>query len=531
MSFTVRPVREERKSDVRFKKYVLLAAAFVQSIFHLYRWKKERNQKERKELKRIATLKKTVTVLLAVLIAFLLIIGTLRVLLRLKAFSLTGMFSAVSADLPADENGHTNVLLLGVGDSNHDGVDLTDTIMVASLDPAKTRSAVLLSLPRDLYILNSEKMGKGRINDLYRDYKSFLISQGSDKAKASGEAMKQLAKEIGSFVDLPIHGVIKINFSGFTQAVDAIGGVDVFVPEDISDPEYPGPNYTFETFALTKGPQHLSGETALQYVRSRHSTSDFSRSARQQQVMAAAAAKVRGSGLLKNASKMTDLLSIISKNMETTFTTRELFGLAGLGQKIDQKKIVSTQLSDQNGLYDGPAGRGGFLYAPPREQFEGASILLPVSMPEMPVTWKQIRSLSRLLFENRELFVRPPAVAVLNAGAREGSARKLAGELYKYGFNVVDSRNFLKGDNPSFEKSFVAVYPSQKTEEATEEAANKLSKAEDNADFFKKLFKFSSPLSTVDIAAFGENPADIIIVLGKDYRFGNLQDLILTSTE
>jgi|GEM_PF-325857 LCP family protein required for cell wall assembly len=526
MSFTVRPVREERKSSGRTKKYLLIAATLLQSIFHLYQWKKEHDVKEAKETRRIRTLKRTVAILLGVLVALLLIIGTLKILVRLKAISLTGMISMVSENPPTDEHGFTNVLLLGVGDADHDGIDLTDTIMVASLDPDHTKSAILLSIPRDTYVLSTEKMGKGRINELYRDYKISLIRHGMEKSAASVESLRQLGSEVGTLIGLPIQGIIKVNFSGFIQAIDAIGGIDVFVPEDLIDTEYPGPNYTYETFTILKGPQHLSGATALKYVRSRHSSSDFSRSARQQQVIAAAAAKVRANGLLKNMSKITEILSIISKNVETTFPTRELLGLANLGKQIDQKKIISMQLSDQNGLFGGAVGQAGFLYSPPRDQFEGASVLLPVSYPEMPVTWKQIQAFAGLLFLNRELFVRPPSIAVLNAGAKEGSARKLAGELYKYGFNVIDSHNYLKNKNPSFETSFIAINPSVSAPaSATPETSDRETRTQLSARMLQKTLQMKSPSIPVDPLAFAEKTPDIIIVLGKDYRFNLLQDL------
>ncbi len=527
MPFTVRPVREERKLSGRTRKYLLFAAAIAESVFRLYRWKKVQGEEEALKVRRTRTLKRTVSVLLAILVVLLLAVGTLKILVRLKALSLSGVTSMVGTALLADENGFTNILLLGVGDGDHDGVDLTDTIMVASLDPKRTRSIVLLSLPRDLAVLSTEKMGKGRINSLYRDYKITLVHGGMKNNEASIESLRQLGKEIGTLLDLPIHGVIKINFSGFEQAIDALGGIDVVVPEDIVDPEYPGPNYTYQTFMLSKGPHHLSGSTALQYVRSRHSTSDFSRSARQQQVLAAAAAKTKATGLLKSVGKSTEILSIISRNMETTFSTREFLGLVDLGKKIDQKRIISMQLSDENGLFGSGIGRGGFLYAPPREEFEGASVLLPVSIPEFPVTWKQIQAFSALLFGQRELFLKPPGIVVLNAGAKEGAARKLGGELYRYGFNVINTRNFARRNNPSFSDSFLVVNPSLLSpKEDDRQAVDRLENAQTSATTLRKLLQLKKAPSSVDPPAAFEGNADIAIVLGKDFSLTPLQDLL-----
>ncbi len=101
-------------------------------------------------------LKQTMTLLLSGLLILTLLIGALKVLVHLKAFSLGNMVAAVSSSPGKDEHGFTNVLLLGEGDNDHSGIDLTDTIMLVSLDPVKTKSALMLSLPRDLYVLSTE---------------------------------------------------------------------------------------------------------------------------------------------------------------------------------------------------------------------------------------------------------------------------------------------------------------------------------------------------------------------------------------
>lgn len=128
---------------------------------------------------------------------------------------------------------------------------------------------------------------------------------------ADQEALRELALEIGRFTNVDIQQIIKVDFIGFVQAVDAVGGVDIDVPYTLVDPEYPGPNYSYQTFSITKGPHHLDGETALKYARSRHSTSDFSRSGRQQQIIKALGEKVKNEGILSNPSKILSLVTNI----------------------------------------------------------------------------------------------------------------------------------------------------------------------------------------------------------------------------
>ncbi|MSR67396.1 hypothetical protein EXS65_01025, partial [Candidatus Peribacteria bacterium] len=163
MSFTVRPIREEKKPG-QFRKFAVIGAGILEAAVHLYHQMRHREEEAVESQKRTRFLKRTVTVLLAGLLILLLLIGTLKVLARIKIISLSSMVRIVSTAPMQDEHGFTNVLLLGEGDNDHEGVDLTDTIMVVSLDPGDTKSAVLLSLPRDLYFLSTEKMGKGRVN-------------------------------------------------------------------------------------------------------------------------------------------------------------------------------------------------------------------------------------------------------------------------------------------------------------------------------------------------------------------------------
>jgi LCP family protein required for cell wall assembly len=523
MSFTSRRVRDNDKPS-QWKKYAALAVPAAEALYAFYRQFKEAKHEEEVKKKRERTLKRTVAILVSILVILLLVMGTLKVLVRLKSLAL-GMATMAGAELPKDENGFTNILLLGEGDNDHEGIDLTDTIMIASIDPENTKSVVLLSIPRDTYILQTEKMGKGRINSLYRDYKGYLMKQGDDEAVASREALSQFATEVGTLIGLPMHGVVKVNFSGFEQTIDAIGGIDVVVPEDLVDTEYPGPNYTYETFQLSAGPQHLDGATALKYARSRHSTSDFSRSARQQQIIAAAGKKVKEEGIIKNVSRITEIMGILSQNIESTFGTRELLGLAAMGKSIDSENIINMNLSDQNGLYGSSIEVGGFLYAPPREQFEGASVLLPVSLPEFPVTWKQIRNFIDVVFRHRAVFIKPLRIAVLNAGAKEGSARRLGGELYRYGFNIVETRNYAPGaSNPDFPTSFIAINPVLTAASTPGQTSSVHERAKSSTAFLGSVLKIAEG-KTPDSTPFQENGVDIVIVLGEDFQYVPLQDI------
>ncbi len=446
MSFNVRTLKESRPpkkarrgfgfADVM--RWVALASGPLLQVGHL--WHEKAEERKRAE-RRVNLCKRIMVILVAVLCTFLLFAGAAKALLSLKVLSLQSFADIAGSDLPTDEYGHTNILLLGQGDADHDGVDLTDTVMIASLDPAKTKSAVLMSLPRDLYFLETENMGKDRLNSLYRNYKIQLKRAGKTDTEASMLAMRELADEIGRALGMEIHHIVKVDFIGFVQAVDAIEGVDIEVPFDLIDTQYPGPNYTYETFSLLAGPKHLDGETALKYARSRHSTSDFSRSARQQQILRAIADKVKSEGILTKPGQIIDLLEIMNEHVLTTLQTRDMVSLAALGKNLDQSRIISMQINSENGLYGALSEAGGLLYNPPRDQFGGASVLLPVSIPEIPVTWKRIHLLVQMLMHERTAYVENTPIRIWNTGALPGSARKLGGELIRFGFNVATTEN------------------------------------------------------------------------------------------
>jgi len=511
MSFQVRKLKEEKpKRSLPWKPILLNMLEFGRPALHWYGDWKARSEKQKRKKKRVHVLKRTLVVLIAIFIALFILAGVAKALLSIRILSFSTIASITGTAPPSDNNGFTNLLLLGQGDGDHDGQDLTDTIIVASIDPKETKSAVLLSLPRDLHFLSTEKMGKGKLNTFYRDYKGYLkYLEGMDEENASIEAIRELGVEVGRKLELPIHGVIKVDFIAFTEAVDRIEGVDIDVPYDIIDEKYPDENFGYDPFTILKGAQHLDGATALKYARSRSTTSDFDRSARQQQLLQAIAQKVKEEKLYRDAGAIIDFMKIFSENVETTLNLRELVGLADVAKDMDPSRVIAMQLSDRNALYDSFIEPGGFLYTPPRNLFDGASVLLPVSIPEFPVTWKQPRTFKKLLFETRSVYLANPVLSVLNAGAKSGIARKLATELTRYGFKVDVIAN---ASMPKQEETFITT--------ASEEDYNL-------ALFFTSLFGINSQELPAELPA--DEVRQVTIVLGKNFEYRPLQDLILPS--
>lgn len=175
----------------------------------------------------------------------------------------------------------TNVLLLGV--DRREGTSwahLTDTIMILAVDGAERRGG-LLSIPRDLQVT---------IPGYWDDRINTANVQGyRDNYPGGGPALLQATVEFN--FEVPIAGYVMIDFQTFEQMIDSLGGIEVEVSEPLHDTQYPDPRpgdpYAFKTVHFDAGPQHMDGQRALEYARSRMSTSDFDRARRQQQILVA----------------------------------------------------------------------------------------------------------------------------------------------------------------------------------------------------------------------------------------------------
>jgi len=214
------------------------------------------------------------------------------------------------ADVRADRPGTklltqpSTILLLGVdvrpGQGQDDGVR-SDTLLLLRFDPVSGWGS-LVSIPRDT-VAPIPGFDDAKINAAFsRGYTNAesLYGAGTDPA-AAGAALA--ADTVEQFLELGeqntrIDYAATINFDGFADLIDALGGIDVDVPRPIVDNEYPTDDFGITTIRFDAGPQHMNGEQALQYVRTRHADSDFGRGQRQQQVVQAMTAALRKQPLL-----------------------------------------------------------------------------------------------------------------------------------------------------------------------------------------------------------------------------------------
>ena len=190
---------------------------------------------------------------------------------------IAGLAESSEKMLRGEDQDRINILLLGMGGKKHEGGYLTDTIILASLKPS-TKQVALLSIPRDLNIA-VEGMGWQKINSI----NAFAERK---KEGSGGEAVSQALSDV---LNIPIHYYVRVDFEGFVNIVDILGGLEIDVENTLEDFHYPiagqenNEDYysRFEHLYIEKGLQKMDGTLALKYARSRYASgiegSDFAK--------------------------------------------------------------------------------------------------------------------------------------------------------------------------------------------------------------------------------------------------------------
>jgi LCP family protein required for cell wall assembly len=233
------------------------------------------------------------------------------------------------ADLVGSD-GRLTVLILG--SDYREGVigSRTDAIIVASINPESGKVA-LVSLPRDTVNVPVApgKVYRGRINSLYWEYE-----RASGKSK---QALKKVKRDLSNAFGVEIDYYALVEFDGLIRLVNSIGGIDVRLKESLVDPSM---HIAKNGLKLKAGKRHLDGKKTLAFSRSRHTSTDYDRSRRQQQVLTAAAAKVRKRG----AEQLPSLVEVARSKMVTDMPYRAAPALLELASKANLEKVKSVVL-------------------------------------------------------------------------------------------------------------------------------------------------------------------------------------------
>lgn len=224
----------------------------------------------------------------------------------------------VPPELAVDQNGKTNVLMLGIDTRQKGPLELnTDTIILGSYDK-KTNRFSMISFPRDITVIYPGRDYSGRINAAY--------AVGENKKKGSGlDTVKQAVEEISG---QRIQYVGMVDLKGFTDLINTLGGIDVYVDTSFSG-VYPTESLEYVRVSFKKGWNHMDGKTALQYSRMRKNVipvsegSDFGRARHQQKVIQAVLDKATKTETLLNVKKIFDIMGIVSSNIKLSKLTPE----------------------------------------------------------------------------------------------------------------------------------------------------------------------------------------------------------------
>ncbi len=355
-----------------------------------------------------------------------------------------GHVASNNTPIKGEAEDRVNVLLMGKGGEGHDGGELVDTVMVASIKPS-TGEVALLSLPRDLVVPYTPE-GKTKPTE-YPRVNQIMYKGGIDFAR---DAMKTIFG-----IDVDYYAVV--DFSGFRNIVDTLDGVDIAVPNGFTgyyganELSTPCPKADKATLAdgvycaitFSAGTQHMDGEKALQYARIRkmapgsesNEGSDFKRAARQQLVLQAIKDKSFSASTLFNPVRANGLLNDLGDHISTDMEVWEMLRLATLVKDVDRSKIKNVVIDQgEDGLVKRIAGAEAYLLEPtagPTDYSEIQAVALHV-----------FDQVSTETADAKQAIENEKAVTVIQNGTTtEGLASKLAKKTQLAGIPVTSFMN------------------------------------------------------------------------------------------
>ncbi len=252
--------------------------------------------------------------------------------------------------MPAKEPNRLNILILGIegqDDANAaiGGPLLTDSIEVFSYDKTTHKSS-LISIPRDLLVT---------IHDQTKDKLNTAYEYGFYHSSNSLQFVKDKISEItGVYIDQ----IVIFDFSSFKQIIDSLGGIDVTLAVPFDEPK----EWGFD-FHLPAGLNHLDGQAALYYARSRFSSTDFDRSKRQQQIMFAVKDKLLALHFLSDPVKSFSIITLIRSDIKTDIGVWNFSEMLDLVNQVKFDQIKKSVISTDN-LVTESTDNGAYILLP-----------------------------------------------------------------------------------------------------------------------------------------------------------------------
>jgi len=321
----------------------------------------------------------------------------------------------VDNELKGETEDRINIALLGMrGENIPGGGLLTDTIIVASIKP-KEGKVSMISVPRDLQVTVPGTQDKQKINYVYF----------SGEQKGKGKGLEEMQTILSEVLGIPVHYAMSINFKGFEQLIDAIGGIEITLEKPFEELmqfneakvcdganggvfTVPTGKYQVKTnkygqkiytdyplctnpdvecggeFRLPAGKQILNGENALCYVRTRVTSSDFERAKRQQIVLQLLREKLLSLGTLTSYDSVTKILDALGDNVRSNMEVWEMKRFFEIYNQMQGFQVYQRVLENST---------EGLLYNPTDAPKEYGYILLPIGD-----NYNQIHAMARDIF-------------------------------------------------------------------------------------------------------------------------------------
>jgi LCP family protein required for cell wall assembly len=388
----------------------------------------------------------------------------------------------------------TNILVVGLDARAGEGdfPSRTDTIFIVTVDP-KTDSTGILGIPRDLLVDIPYSSGSGtyqdRINSVY------VAGELNGYDQGGVELMKEVLK---SNYDIDIHKYVMVDFQGFESIVDALGGIDVDVPERVFDPYYsetelPG-DYLPQDFEV--GQHHMDGQTALAYARIRFSSDDFDRIQRQQRVIFATIDKAKSLNVLADAPS---LWSKYKDTIETDISDLQILSYADLANRV-KDNIAAVSLGPVTVPYTTP---------------EGAAVLIGDDEAIAQIVDSMFKDKPGDLPLAVGRTPEPVRVQIQNGAGVEGLASEVMNYIITRGYSIndVSTDNVFDGE----------THTETEILDVDGDNENRGYQLADDLGFDPSIVRAASP---AEREALNGVAADIVVILGTDFDL----DTVLSDT-
>lgn len=346
--------------------------------------------------------------------------------------------------LEGEQEGRINVLFIAIGGQGHQGQNLADSIIVASIRP-KDGDVAMLSIPRDLYVQVPNEEYFTKINAVH--------AHGESQRKNGGPELLQ--QKIEEVTGQPIHYYARVDFTAFKSIVDAIGGVNITIENSFTD--------YWHKISFPAGTEKMNGERALAYVRARYvegsEGGDFKRAARQQQVLLAIREKVFSVNTALDFKAVNDILNSLSSNIRTDMQLWEMRRFFELARTLNPNEVHSVVLSTgHNGvLVGGTEVLGGVPASILRTRTgdyseiqaiatsifseQVSTSIAPTPQGDTETTESQASTASPSPEPSETPEIAKPSVEVRNGTNITGLAKKTSDTLQSEGYNITGIGN------------------------------------------------------------------------------------------